>query len=79
MTQQEILDTITPCIRKHRDAGHIIEAHTDAYGHIKLTAGKDRAFGCSFITDLANVCDEHFIAFAIGAEASPVLAPYILL
>lgn len=79
MTQQEILDTIAPCIRAHRAAGHTLDVHTDKLGHIKVTPGKDQAFGCSFIDDFSAVCRENFIAFAVGAETSPVIQPYILL
>lgn len=79
MTQQEILETIAPAIRLARAAGHTIDVHTDAQGHIKITAGSDRAFGCSFIDDLSSVCREKFIAFAIGAESSPVIQPFILI
>ena len=79
MTQQEILDTIALPIRIARAAGNTIDVHTDAQGRIKITPGSDMAFGCSFIDDLSGVCRENFIAFAIGAEVSPVLQPFILL
>lgn len=86
MKQQEILDTIAPCIRAHQAAGSAIEIEQvnlpsidgTLRERIRITPGKAGAFGSMFISDFSAVCRENFIAFAIGAEANPI-QPYILL
>lgn len=77
MTKQEILETIHPCVMMHRAAGDDIEI-TMTPEHLWITPGKDGAFGAMFIHDLAAVCVENYIGFAIGAERDPV-QPFIIL